>query len=578
VAIVGAQDASTAPKMQVPADRRAYTAARAQFDPGQRLAAMRQFLIDYPKSARVSRARMSILELLLANFPDRTAEIDAAAKQIIKASSKGDPRTTEELIVAQKLAETGPNGIDLKLAEKYAKDANRAKDEQTYTHNMVAMYAKFKMPPPKAAALHASYAQDKSEALAVVAEVCFHEGKLDLARSFADQAFAIDPTVDDTNSICGEVALADHDNAKALDSFERAQLYGALRPALQDKMLSLYRDAHKGSDATFAADQDARYRQLFPPPFTPAMHKPEPDGHTAMLALFTGSACSPCVAADLALDAILRSYSRTEVVGLAFDQHIPEPDPLANPDSIAVAARFGDQYTPTYALDGQMLPPGGGSRSDSEELYKGLTKSLDADIARPSAVHLQLTAVLAADGHISAQAHVKLPDEQELREELATLPVPAPPAKPGAKPANKAVHTAPAAAPAPPAGPALQLNFALVEDDVRYSGENGIRFHPMVVRALAKPAGEGFLLKPDAAATLDAAFDPAAISRQLSKYLDSYEQHNERFENTHFLGKNTAMNPANLNVVAWVENTADHRILQAAFVSLAPAVHTGEAQ
>jgi pyruvate/2-oxoglutarate dehydrogenase complex dihydrolipoamide acyltransferase (E2) component len=348
-------------------------------------------------------------------------------------------------------------------------------------------------------------------------------------------------------------------------------------------MLALYRDAHNGSDATFAAEQDARYRQLFPAPFKPAAHTPESGGHTALLTLFTGSACSPCVAADLALDAILRSYPRTEVVGLAFDQHIPEPDPLANPDSVAVAARFGDQFTPTYALDGQMLPPGGGPRIDAEQIYKGLVKSLDSDIARPSGVQLQLTATLDADGHVSAQAHVRLPEEQELKQEIATLPVPPPPAKPGDKPADKAAHPAPAvpapaAVPAPPAAPALQLNFALVEDDIRYSGENGIRFHPMVVRALAKPAGEGFPLKPDASATFDTAFDPAAISRQLSSYLDSYERHNDRFENTHFLSKDTSMNPANLRVVAWVENTADHRILQAAFVSLAPATHTGEAQ
>jgi len=561
--------------MQLPADRRAYTAARAKLDPTERLAAMRQFLIDYPTSDRAGRARSSILDLLLAYFPDKTSEIDAQAKLLIKNSGKGESRTNEEITVAQKLAEAGPNGIDLGLAEKLAKEA-ASDQEAAFYKQMVEEYTKAKVPPPSAVELHTKFIQQESEALSVVAEVAFHQGKLDKARTVANQAFATDPTIDDTNSIRGEIALATHRDADALDSFERAQLYGGLRPALRVKMLTLYSAAHNGSDATFLADQDARYTKLFPPPFTPTPHKPITNGHTVLVELFTGSACEPCVGADLALEAMLASYPRTDVVALSLDQHIPAPDPLANPDSLARATQYGIRYTPTFAIDGQTLEATGGDRTDSENLYKSLVKEIDADAARPSAAQLHLTAALTPDGQVTAQAHVTIGSEDKLQSEIATLPVPPPPpAKPDAKTTPAA---APTATPTAPAVPSLTLNFALVEDDVRYSGENGIRFHHMVVRALAKPAGQGFPLTPGASATLDASFQPIEISQQLTTYLDAFEQHNERFENAHFLNKNTAIDPAHLKVVAWIENTADHRILQTTFVSLAPTTTTGAAE
>jgi tetratricopeptide (TPR) repeat protein len=572
LATASAQQPSPTPRMQLPADRRAYTAARAQLDPADRLAAMRQFVHDYPKSSSADRAQSSILDLLLANFPDRLTEIDTQARLLVKGSSKSNSHINGELTVAQKLAEAGSNGIDLPLAAKIVTKANNDLQEPTFAKEINASYISNKLPPPSAAEVHTHFIQQKSEAFSILAEVAFHQGNLDQANAFATQAFTTDPTVDDTNSIRGEIALATHRDADALDAFERAQLYGGLRPSLQEKMLTLYRAAHNGSDATFQSDQDTRYAQLFPAPFTPASHTTPAKGHTVLIELFTGSACEPCVGADLAVDAMLAAYPRTSLIALSFDQHIPAPDPLANPDSLARATQFGVRYTPTFAIDGQTLEAVGADRSESEKLYTGITKSVDTDAIRPTAVQLQLTAALTAEGKVTAQAHVTLGSSDQLQKEIATLPVPPPPPDP------KAAKPTPAAAASEPAPPALTLNFALVEDEVRYAGENGIRFHRMVVRALAKPAGEGFPLTASSPATLDTAFNPADITKKLATYLDAYEQHNERFENTHFLARPTAIDLTHLKVVAWIEDTATHRILQSTFASLTPANSTGAAE
>jgi len=38
----------------------------------------------------------------------------------------------------------------------------------------------------------------------------------------------------------------------------------------------------------------------------------------------------------------------------------------------------------------------------------------------------------------------------------------------------------------------LKLHIVLAEEKIRYTGENGIRFHPMVVRSIAGPEYGGF--------------------------------------------------------------------------------------
>ena len=50
--------------------------------------------------------------------------------------------------------------------------------------------------------------------------------------------------------------------------------------------------------------------------------------------LFTGSECPPCLAADLAFDALEQTYTPKDVVLLEYHLHIPRPDPLTNTDSV----------------------------------------------------------------------------------------------------------------------------------------------------------------------------------------------------------------------------------------------------
>jgi hypothetical protein len=557
-----AQASDSAPvKKQLPADVRAYKAAVAVVDPEKRLAAMRSFVKEYPKSRAVSDAQDQILKTLLDNFPERTVEIEKQAKLTVKSSGKRD--------VAWALAEAGTNGVDLKLAEKFAKEEAAHLSEASYDKDRLASYVKYKETPPKPEVLHKGYVKARAEALAALADVYLHESKSTQAAALISEAFTLDPLVDDVNSLRGRLALLDHNDGLALESFERAQLVGAISTADRKKMMELYREAHGGSEEGFDAEMDARYARLFPPPF-PAGKPATKDVHrTVLLELFTGSACSPCVGADLSIDAVLDAYPRSEVVALAFDQHIPDPDPLANPDSVARRQMYDINGTPTFVIDGVVQNLYGANRDGSRELHDKVAKLVETYASLPSGVELKLSADAASGGvsHlIHAHAIGQLPTTGEVAKIIAAKPKSDEPATAAPKADTKAAPANAMPAAAAPAEPQLVVNFALVEDEIRYSGENGVRFHRMVVRSLAKPADSGFRVTAGDNFSLDASFDPVAISGALRTYLDDYEQHNDRFGKITFISKDTTIRLSHLAIAAWVQDSVSHRVLQAACI------------
>lgn len=544
---------TAAPKPQQPADQKALKAANANEDPAKRLDALQQWLRAYPKSSSRLGAQFSILDLLVKHFPDRETTIDAQARQLLKQSKKIGGKDYTEGMLAEKLASGGPKPVDLEEAEKWARaDADHAGklSEAEFRKRELKDSAKYKEPAPTAAALRRDYNEHEAEAMEPLADVLLRKGDLAGAAKLLDRAGALDPMSADVSRLGGELALAQGDKTAALARFEKAQLTGDLPKPLRVKMQALYREAHGGSDAGLEDELDRKYTALYPPA-APQTKQPPANGRTILLELFTGSACGPCVGGDAAVEEVLAAYPRSEVVALAFDQHIPEPDPLANADTVARAEAYGSQSTPNYFLDGAKLPFYGGGRGNADELYGKLAKAIDAEIAKPSAVRLSLASHLDGTA-VEATAALAMPGTLD----------PAPPPAPeqnsgnGAKPAPK---------PPAPKPPQLALQFALVEDEVRYSGENGVRFHRMLVRSLA-PAQT---LALGAHADLHASFDPQGVGDKLHAYLADFSAHSERFGKVEFLSTETTLNPKRLAVAAWVEDTANHRVYQAAFSPVA---------
>jgi hypothetical protein len=185
--------------------------------------------------------------------------------------------------------------------------------------------------------------------------------------------------------------------------------------------------------------------------------------------MFTNVQAPSCRAPELAFDALSKTYSPKEVALIQYHMHLPPrpgsppgPDPLANTDSEARAKFYADDLegAPTLFVDGKVTDPmAGADNTHIKARFDSLRKLVDD--ALPTAAGAQLKLKVTRTGEKIDIAG----DVSDLKE-------------PGAK---------------------VKLRFVLVEETVRFPGNNGLRLHHNVVRAL--PGGPaGFALDKKASA------------------------------------------------------------------------------
>jgi hypothetical protein len=246
-------------------------------------------------------------------------------------------------------------------------------------------------------------------------------------------------------------------------------------------------------------------------------------GRVVLVELFTGAQCPPCVAADVAFDAALKTYKPADVVLLQYHQHIPGPDPLTNDDTEKRSRYYDIEGVPSTYVDGGNDLGIGGPKDAGKTSFERLSKAINDQLAKDSPAKIKLAAKQTGD-NIVISAEVS-----------------------GAK----------------DAGDDAKLRLALVEELVRYPGRNGQRFHHHVVRAM--PGGvEGFEVK-DGAAKQEVKVNLADLKKSLTEYL---EKANARRP---FIDEERPLDLKHLEVVAFVQNDKTKEILQAARVEVAPA-------
>jgi hypothetical protein len=128
----------------------------------------------------------------------------------------------------------------------------------------------------------------------------------------------------------------------------------------------------------------------------------------AVVEVFTGAECPPCVGVDLAFDGLLKTYKPTEAIFLQYHLHVPRPDPLTSPDAISRANYYGDKIegTPTLFIGGKVGTDSGGGAAASEKFYKQFRTAIDDIVEKPAGVKLALAVSKGEKGGYSAKATV----------------------------------------------------------------------------------------------------------------------------------------------------------------------------
>jgi hypothetical protein len=236
------------------------------------------------------------------------------------------------------------------------------------------------------------------------------------------------------------------------------------------------------------------------------------------------------VGAGLAFKAAQERYTRQDFITLNYHVHIPRPDPMVNPATLARQEFYGVRSSPSYFFDGDS-DGGGGSAENAKSIFDSkVDPVIEKHLAVPPEAQISLKAT-SAGSTVKVKASV-----------------------------SKVTNTS----------DRLRLQIALAEDVVSYSGENGERFHPMVVRSMALDAksAQGFALKPGKGGTFEYTFDVAKAVAEAKARLENFETVERKGEYT-FREKKHEIT-GELVVVAFVQDEATKNILQSVY--LKPAV------
>ncbi|HID21254.1 MAG TPA: hypothetical protein EYP14_02495 [Planctomycetaceae bacterium] len=251
----------------------------------------------------------------------------------------------------------------------------------------------------------------------------------------------------------------------------------------------------------------------------PSQAAAPPNGHVVLCELFTGAQCPPCVAADIAVGGLEKTYPNTQLVVLRYHQHIPGPDPLANPDAEARFAYYNGPGTPMLVIDGTPVQGVGGFLPHVQDVYRRIRKPVETILAKPSEHPPIRIAVKAVAEKGKLHVSVKVDSAQKL-------------------------------------GEAVRLRLVLAEDEVSFLAPNGVRFHEMIVRHMI--GGADGVAPQNGRLAIDTTVDLAEMKQRLVDYLTNFE----RGRGFAFPARPLDLRP--LHIVAFVQDDLTRKVLQTA--------------
>ena len=280
------------------------------------------------------------------------------------------------------------------------------------------------------------------------------------------------------------------------------------------------------------------------------------DKHAVLCELFTGARCVPCVSADVALEAIEKTYPQSQVITLRYHVHVPGHDPLTNDDG---EARFHNYYnakgTPSLFVDGMNLGGVAGIMVNAPQTYTGLRRVIDefrGDVKPDENADEKEDA--KSDEKADAKTDEKADANPESKVSIELR----------ASRQQDSIQVSATVNGLAPETTNVRLMLALAESGIHYESFNGIRHHDMVVRKLI--GGDRGTRPKDGALSYQGAVNVEKLRDDLYSYLTKFEQN----QGVEFVSKPLELK--DLSVVAFVQNVETHKVLRTVIVRVSGAV------
>lgn len=493
-----------------PVERAAYTEAMRVTNPQAKVTALEKFLTDYPESQLAIQVHLGMFNTLMRLSPPPKDKLTSTIRKITEIV----PQPNRVRIYADLATALLNADILLEDAAKLANDGLAALRDELPSGASRRPFAPYH---------------------ALLGRIYLRQGKLKEAEASLKEAIAANPRFPAVFIGLAEIAQKKNDDNTALDHLMSAAVVGRIPSGPRKKLEELFARLRSKDSRDLESLLDEKYAKLHPLPFHPDEYKPgqKRTTRTVLAEVFTGAGCGPCVAADLAFDLMLERYKREELVVLMYHLHVPQPDPMTNSDTQKRGRYYGLLGVPGYALDGK-FGGGGGTRDAIRTFYNRLNPIVESQLETEAGASLKVEARLE-NRQVKAKATIS---------HLKTEPT------------------------------GLRLHIVLAEDHLRYMGENGIRFHPMVVRSLAGENAAGIALSAASPGTVEWNFDLTKISTDIKAHLDKLEIDGFRGEQYAFSEKKDKIDVSNLAVVAFLQDEKSKTVLQSAFIKVKPAAES----
>ncbi len=343
-----------------------------------------------------------------------------------------------------------------------------------------------------------------------------------------------------------------------------------------ERLAKLWKEKNGGTDGLDEYIDEVYRTGLLSFADAPIAATPEDAGkHTVLCELFTGSRCSPCISADVGLEAIEKTYPKSQVIALRYHVHVPGHDPLTNDDC---EARFYNFYkangTPGMFVDGYQLGGVAGFMTNAPQTYRGLRNVIDEfrGESKPEGNAESSDAAPASDKPKSKDDEKAATANDETKEKEADKPVAKETEQTEPKVAidlrasrqQDTIQISATVNGLAPGSSNVRLMLVLAESDIKYAAFNGVRHHDMVVRQLVG-GDRGISPKDDVLA-----YQGTVSVEELRDRLHSYLTEFEKNQGVEFVSMPLELKT--LSVVAFVQDAETRKVLQSVVVPVTGAV------
>jgi hypothetical protein len=338
------------------ADEEAYRKALAIVEPARQLDAILQCFAQYPNSRKVpSTIAHAFRDTDASHAPDLASNI---AHRLVKGTAMA--RSEADRAIAQQLFDRGVGRAE---AEAYAERATTELNREEFVARERAFY------PDES---RERFRNIEAATWTTLARILIAQGRDAEARQALQKSLASTRTADAAAAFA-KLAIKEGDLHTAIDALGTAVLTGKADRATVEAFHSTYAVVMSPRFPDPEAWLDRRYRAEFrnpiqAPPFRGVSAEPR---RAVLLELFTGPACEPCIAVDLAVDALLQRYSRQDLVVIA---HLEQRD------------------APAVLIDGSAIECGSGLASVTRPVFDRLDIEVMRRIVAPAEARTQLRA------------------------------------------------------------------------------------------------------------------------------------------------------------------------------------------